>query len=146
MGDKMAIKDLEVRQGNVDIVVDIVDMGEVREFEKFGKTGRVTTAVAKDETGDIKLSLWNEQIDQVKAGDKVHIINGYVSEWQGEKQLTTGRMGKLEVVGESSEAKKELSSGPDEEKAKETYEDTKKKMKEAEKLDEEPVTDEEAIE
>jgi len=146
MGDKMAIKDLEVRQGNVDVVVDIVDMGEVREFEKFGKTGRVTTAVAKDETGDIKLSLWNEQIDQVKAGDKVHITNGYVSEWQGEKQLTTGRMGKLEVVGESSEEKKELSSGPDEEKSKETYEETKKKMEEAEKLDEEPVTDEEAIE
>ena len=120
------------------------DIG-IQEFEKFGKTGRVTTAVAKDETGDIKLSLWNEQIDQVKAGDKVHIINGFVSEWQGEKQLTTGRMGKLEVVGESSEAKKEMSSGPDEEKSKETYEETKKKMEEAEKLDEEPVTDEEAI-
>src|SRR3989338_4056844 len=67
-------------------------------FEKFGRSGRVATAVAKDETGDIKLTLWNDQIDQVKAGDKVHITNGYVSEWQGEKQLTTGKMGKLEVV------------------------------------------------
>ncbi len=142
----MAVKDLQVRQGDVDIVLDIVDMGEVREFEKFGKQGKVTTAIAKDETGDIKLSLWNEQIDQVKAGDKVHITNGYVSEWQGEKQLTTGKFGKLEVVGESKEVKKEMTSGPDEEKNKQAYEETKKKIEEAEKLDEEPVTEEEEIE
>ena len=142
----MAIKDLEVRQGNVDVVVDIMDVGEVREFEKFGKTGRVATAVAKDETGDIKLTLWNEQIDQVKAGDKIHITNGYVGEWQGEKQLTTGRMGKLEVVGESKEAKKEMAAGPDEKKDKEIYKESMKKIEEAEKLDEEPVTEEEEIE
>ena len=144
----MAIKDLEVKQGNVDIVVDIVDAGEVREFEKFGKKGRVATAVAKDETGDIKLSLWNEQIDKVKAGDKVHITNGFVSEWQGEKQLTTGRMGNLEIVGDSEETKKEMSANPDadEEKSKKVYEETKKKMGEAEKPDEEPVTEEEEIE
>ena len=105
----MAIKDLEVRQGEVDIVVEIVEVGEVKEFSKFGKTGRVATAKAKDETGDINLSLWNEQIDQVKAGDKVHITNGYVNEFQGEKQLTTGKFGKLEVVekGESAEEGKE---------------------------------------
>jgi replication factor A1 len=142
----MAIKDLQPRQGNVDIVVSVVDVGETREFEKFGKKGRVATAIAKDETGDIKLTLWNDQIDSVKAGDKVHIINGYVSEWQGEKQLTTGKFGKLEVVGESEEVKKEMLAGPDEGKDKEIYEEAKKKIEEAEKLEEEPVTEEEEIE
>ena len=104
------IKDLEVRQGNVDIVVDIVEIGEVREFEKFGRPLRVATATAKDETGEIKLTLWNEDIDKVKAGDKVHITNGYVNEFQGEKQLTTGKFGKLEVVGSSEEPAKEKTS------------------------------------
>ncbi len=94
----MAIKDLEVRQGDVDIVVEVVEKGEVREFEKFGRTGRVCNAKVKDETGEINLTLWNEQIDQINVGDKVHITNGYVSEFQGEKQLTTGKFGKLEVV------------------------------------------------
>lgn len=142
----MAIKDLLVRQGNVDIIVDIVDVGETRTFEKFGRSGRVATAVAKDETGDIKLTLWNEDIDRVKAGDKVHIINGYVSEWQGEKQLTTGRLGKLEVIGESEEVKKEMTAGPDEKKDKKIYEKAKKKIEESEQLDEEPITKEEEIE
>ena len=95
----MQIKDLKPKQGNVDIIVDIVDVGDPREFQKFGKPGKVATAIAKDETGDIKLTLWNEDIEKVKDGDKVHLTNGYVNEWQGEMQLTTGRMGKLEVVG-----------------------------------------------
>ena len=107
----MAIKDLQVRQGDVDVVVDVVDVGETREFEKFGKTGRVATAVAKDETGDIKLTLWNDDIDHIKAGDKIHIINGYVSEWQGEKQLTTGKFGQLEVNPTEGEAKAEPEAG-----------------------------------
>jgi replication factor A1 len=97
----MQVKDLKPKQGNVDITVDVVDVGEPREFNKFGKAGKVATAIAKDETGDIKISLWNDDADKVKAGDKVQITNGYVNEWQGEMQLTTGRMGKLEVVGKS---------------------------------------------
>ena len=97
----MQIKDLKPKMGNVDVTVDIVDVGEAREFQKFGKPGKVSNAIAKDETGDIKLTLWNEDIDKVKAGDKVHITNGYVNEWQGEMQLTTGRMGKMEIVGKA---------------------------------------------
>lgn len=97
----MSIKDLQPRQGNVDITVDIVDKGDVREFQKFGKTGKVCTATAKDETGEVKLTLWNDDIDKVNTGDKIHLINGYVNEFQGEMQLTTGKFGKIEVVGKA---------------------------------------------
>lgn len=143
----MAIKDLQIRQGNVEIVVDIVDVGEVREFEKFGKSGRVATAIAKDETGDIKLTLWNEDIDKVKSGDKVKLTNGYVSEWQGELQLTTGKFGKLEIVGESKETKQEMTSPPDEKKDKEIYQESEDRLKKIEekvdeKVDVEEVKDE----
>ncbi|MFH0868118.1 MAG: SOSS complex subunit B family protein [Candidatus Woesearchaeota archaeon] len=140
----MAVKDLKIRQGNVDILVDIVDVGEAREFEKFGRSGRVATAIAKDDTGDIKLTLWNEQIDNIKPGDKVHITNGYVSEWQGEPQLTTGKMGKMEVVGESKETKEEETSPPDEEKDKKIYQESEEKLEKIEeKLEEESIDEEE---
>ena len=98
----MQIKDLKPKQGNVDIIVDVVDVGDAREFNKFGKPGKVATAIAKDETGDVKLTLWNDDIEKVNAGDKIHLTNGYVNEWQGEMQLTTGRMGKIEVVGKAN--------------------------------------------
>ena len=141
----MAIKDLKIRQGNVDVVVDIVDIGETREFEKFGRPGKVATAIAKDETGDIKLTLWNEQIEKIKSGDKVHIINGYVSEWQGEPQLTTGKMGKLEVVGESKETKEEMTKDPDEEKDKKIYKESEKKLEEIEGKPKEESVDVEEV-
>lgn len=95
----MPIADLKAGQGKVDITFDITEKGEARSFSKFGKEGKVCNATGKDASGEIKLSLWNEQVDQVNVGDKVQITNGYVSEWQGEKQLSTGRFGKLEVVG-----------------------------------------------
>lgn len=139
----MAVKDLQPRQGNVDIELDVMDVGDIREFEKFGKKGRVANAVAKDDTGDIKISLWNEQIDQVKAGDKIKITNGWVSEWQGELQLTTGKFGKLEVIGESEASKEDMTAPPDEKKDKEIYDEAKKNI---DSLDEDPVMDEEDIE
>ena len=51
----------------------------------------------------MKLTLWNQDIDKVKIGSILKITNGYVNEFQGEKQLTSGKFGKLEVVdGENS--------------------------------------------
>src|SRR3989338_1914210 len=97
----MKVKELTAKQGNVNIDLDVLDVGQAREFQKFGKPGRVANAVAKDETGNIKLTLWNDDIEKISAGDKVHLTNGYVNEWQGEMQLTTGRLGKLEIVGKS---------------------------------------------
>jgi replication factor A1 len=102
----MAIKDLQAKQGNVDLTFEVIEKGDVREFQKFGKSGRVCNAVAKDETGTIKLTLWNDDIDKINVGDKVHLINGYVNEFQGELQLTTGKFGKFEVIGKA-EVKKE---------------------------------------
>lgn len=98
----MAIKDLEARQGNVDLIMEIIEKSEPREFEKFGKTGRVCNCKGKDETGTITMTLWNDDIDKVTVGNKVHITNGWVSEWQSELQLSTGKFGKLEVVDNGS--------------------------------------------
>jgi ssDNA-binding replication factor A large subunit len=94
----MAIKDLQVGQGKVDVVVEVTEKGAERTFNKYGRSGRVATAKVKDETGQMALTLWNEDIDKVGVGDKIHLVNGYVSEWQGEAQLSTGRFGSLEIV------------------------------------------------
>ncbi|MFC1723277.1 SOSS complex subunit B family protein [Nanoarchaeota archaeon] len=99
----MAIKDLQARQGNVEVEGVITEVSDAREFEKFGKQGRVANAKLKDDTGEVKLTLWNEQIDQLKVGDRVKVTKGYVGEWQGELQLTTGKFGTLEVLGDAPE-------------------------------------------
>lgn len=116
---KMQVKELQPKQGKVEIELEVTEKGDIREFNKFGNTGRVCNAVAKDETGTIKLTLWNEQIDQVKVGDKIKISNGYVNEFQDEKQLTTGKFGTLEILSSSDAApeapKEEAAADPVEE-------------------------------
>jgi len=109
----MQVTELQPRQGKVDITVEVTDIGEIREFEKFGSRGRVANATVKDESGEIKLTLWNEDIDKVKVGDKIKITNGYVNEFQGEKQLTSGRFGKLEVLEEVEAAPKKKKPSKD---------------------------------
>ncbi len=95
----MNIEDLSSGQGKVDIELEVVSISEIRTFSKFGKEGRVATARVKDDSGgEIDLSLWNENIDEVSVGDKVKIENGYVSEFQGNVQLTAGKFGTLSVI------------------------------------------------
>ena len=53
----MDVKDLKANAGNIDLVLDIIEKGEVREFNKFGKPGRVCSCKCKDETGQVELSL-----------------------------------------------------------------------------------------
>ena len=53
-----------------------------------------------DETGSIKLSLWDDMIEQVKVGDKVKVENGYTNSFRGDVRVNVGRYGKLEVINE----------------------------------------------
>lgn len=105
----MNISELQIGQGKVDIEAEVTEMEEPRTFNKFGREVSVANAVIKDDSGTVKLTLWNEDISKVKVGDKVKITNGFVNEFQGEKQLTSGKFGKLEILGkgEESESKEE---------------------------------------
>ena len=94
----MELKDVKANQGNIEVVVTIVQKDSPRAFEKFGKTGKVCNATVKDQSGEVKMTLWNDDVDKVKVGDKVKIVNGWCSEYKGEKQLSTGKFGKIEVV------------------------------------------------
>jgi replication factor A1 len=98
----MEIKDLKPNSGNVDLVLEVVDKEEPRSFEKFGKEGRVCNVKAKDGSGEVKMTLWNEDVDKVNAGDKIHLQNGWCSEFKGEVQISSGKFGKIEVVGQGS--------------------------------------------
>ncbi|HII16966.1 TPA: hypothetical protein HA361_03570 [Candidatus Woesearchaeota archaeon] len=99
----MNISELQAKQGNVEVVADVVEKGEVRTWEKFGKEGRVCSAKIRDDSGTVVLSLWNEQAEKVNVGDRVKVTNGYVSEFRGDMQLSTGKFGKLEVVGKAGD-------------------------------------------
>jgi len=94
----MKISDLKVGQGKVDIEAEVKSIEGTRAFSKYGKELKVANAIISDESGNIKLTLWNDEITKVNVGDKIKIINGFVNEFNGEKQITAGKFGKLEVI------------------------------------------------
>jgi len=116
---KMKISELNVGQGNVDVEGVLKEIGEKRSFNKFGRELVVANAVLEDDSGFIKLSLWNEDVERFEEGDRVRIVNGYVNEFQGEKQLTSGKYGKIEKIGEGEAKPEEPEKKPDEPPAKE---------------------------
>src|SRR3989338_2031081 len=92
------ISELRTGQGNVEVEGEITEIGNTRAFNKYGRELKVADSILKDDSGAIKLSLWNDDIARFKEGDRIKIINGYVSEFQGEKQLTSGKFGRMEKV------------------------------------------------
>lgn len=95
----MKLNELQVKQGDVEIAeAEIIEKTPVREFQKFGKQGKVCNVVIKDDSGTMQLTLWNEDVDAYDVGDKVKLSGCFVGEWQGEKQLTTGRNGTIEKL------------------------------------------------
>ena len=94
----MKISELTPGTGNINLEVEVVNVGEVREIHKYGRALKVATVTIKDDSGEIALSLWNENVEKVKEGSKISIENAYCNEWQGNAQLTLGKFGKLSVL------------------------------------------------
>ena len=141
----MTISELNAGQGNVNVEGTITEVGEGRTFSKFGKEMTVANAILQDDSGTIKLSLWNEDASKYKEGDKIKIENGYVNEFQGEMQLTAGKFGKMEKVGEgdaSSEASAEGESSDSSQEALPSEEATEEAEVPAEEASEEAPTEE----
>ena len=94
----MKIADIRFDSRRVNVEGIITKIGEMREVNlRTGGRAKVADATLEDDTGSIILSLWNEDIEKVKEGDRIRIENGYVTVFRGEKRLNVGRYGKLTV-------------------------------------------------
>ena len=92
----MNIGDLKTGMRNVNVMGKIETLREARTVNlRSGGTAQVADAILSDETGTIKLSLWDDQIQMVGEGDEVSIENGYTQSFRGENSLNIGRYGKL---------------------------------------------------
>ena len=83
----------------VEVEGEIVEVSSPREVTlRTGGQAKVADAILRDESGSIKLSLWDAQIDAVSKGARVKVTNGYINTFRGERQLNVGRYGKLDII------------------------------------------------
>ena len=94
----MKINEIKRGTSNISLEAKVIDISEVREvMTRFGRRN-VADATLEDETGEIKLTLWQDQIKMVKVGNKVNITGAFATEFREKLQVSVPRSGKLEVV------------------------------------------------
>ena len=97
----MKIEELKNGMKDVNVEGKVLEKTATREVTSRYKneTYQVATVVIDDGTGKIKLTLWNEQIEQVSENNTVKVENGYITSFRGEIQLNVGKYGgKLTVI------------------------------------------------
>jgi len=102
------IKDLRVGMKKISLTARVLEIPKPTfVFTRFGNYASVANASVGDETGTVKLCLWNEQIEAVSTGDTIQIENAHMSLFRGERQLRIGKNGKLNIVEKMNSAKLE---------------------------------------
>lgn len=89
------VKDITENSKNVNATLKVIEIGETKEIQsKFGNK-RVCEVKVADGTGCVLLSLWDDQIGKIAAGDTISIQNGYVSIVRNSIRLNIGKYGKM---------------------------------------------------
>ncbi len=93
------IKDLNSRVKHFNLKANVVEKSMIRKvYSRSGLFYHLSLATISDNTGAIKLPLWNAQTDMISVGDTVQIENGRVKRFRGELQVSVGKKGKLNVI------------------------------------------------
>ena len=101
------IRDLRTGMKQVNLKAKVLEIARpTLVFTRFGNYASVANALITDETGTIKLCLWNEQIKSISTGSTVQIENARVSTFRGERQLRIGKNGILSIVEDMNSIKK----------------------------------------
>ncbi|GAB3415151.1 single-stranded DNA binding protein [Haloparvum alkalitolerans] len=105
--DTYQVEDLTLGASDVDLVGKVLDTDSVRTFDRDdGSEGRVANLTVGDETGRVRITLWDGKADlaeEFEPGEVVEIVDGYVRERDGDLELHVGDRGSLERVDEEVE-------------------------------------------
>jgi replication factor A1 len=89
----------DIRDGQQRVIVEgqVEDIAAIRTVQsrKTGEELKVADATLSDDTGSLKLVLWNKQIPQVNVNSNLRIEEGYVKSYREELQLSIGKWGMI---------------------------------------------------
>jgi replication factor A1 len=106
-GGASSIDALTMGQSDVNVRGLVLDTESVRTFSRDdGSEGRVANLAIGDETGRIRVTLWDERTDraeEISPGTAVEVVDGYVREREGDLELHVGEHGAVEEVDETVE-------------------------------------------
>lgn len=101
------IGNLNESMGSVNVAALATQVGELREFvRRDGSEGQVISVLLEDDTGTVRLSLWDEDTElaeNISEGTLIVVENGYTRSGYGGIDLNVGRNGRVHVDPEDFE-------------------------------------------
>jgi replication factor A1 len=101
------IGDLNLSMGSVNVAALATQVGDEREFvRRDGTEGKVVSILLEDDTGTVRLSLWDEDADKAQSiseGTIIVVENGYTRSGYGGIDLNVGRNGRVHIDPEDFE-------------------------------------------
>jgi replication factor A1 len=96
------VESLTLGQGDVNLQGVVLGTDSVRTFDRDdGSEGRVANLILGDETGRVRVTLWDGKADraeEIDPGTVVEVVDGYVREREGDLELHVGDRGAVEAV------------------------------------------------
>ncbi|MGB9964017.1 single-stranded DNA binding protein [Halobacterium hubeiense] len=100
--DEYRVEDLSLGISDVNLTGEVLDAEDVRTFDRDdGSEGKVSNVVLGDETGRVRVTLWDDQAEtatELSQGEVVEVVDGYVRERDGSLELHVGDRGAVEPV------------------------------------------------
>jgi replication factor A1 len=86
------ISEIRADMGEITVLGKVVDPGEVREFtRRDGTVGLVRSVTLGDDTGKIRLTLWNEKAEmEIEEGETLEVVNAISRERYGQVEIQAG--------------------------------------------------------
>src|SRR6056297_2961425 len=105
--DTYCVEDLSLGVSDVNLRGKVLDTDAVRTFDRDdGSEGKVANLKLGDETGRIRVTLWDERteaVERLDPGVSVEVVDGYVRERDGSLELHVGNRGAVEEIDEDVE-------------------------------------------
>jgi len=106
-GGGASIETLTLGQSDVTVTGLVLGTDDPRTFDRDdGSEGKVANLTLGDETGRIRVTLWDDRADratEIEPGTAVEVVDGYVRERDGDLELHVGDQGAVEAVDDPIE-------------------------------------------
>ncbi len=101
--EPIKIKDIKADLEGVDIEGEVTQVFPVKNWKNEKRSGKVGSVIVKDDTGEIRLTLWNADCDliengEIQRGAKIKVENSSSNERNGLVQLSMGYRGEINIL------------------------------------------------
>jgi replication factor A1 len=109
---KIKINKILAGMRSIEIIGKVSNIYELKEFQrKDGSNGKVASLILADDTGSIRIVLWNDQTDllsQLKPGYSMNIRDAYAKENNGRIELHINTKSEIKIMpGENKSSQEE---------------------------------------